>query len=197
MNVWPMLRECLISFWHFAVDIDQKVSPKKKLERIEARTKAREARERIDRERSHRLVREVAAIEAAAKTANSVFVAMPPPLHSLNVAQTPTNPSVEALAPPTRSAELGLLITTKKRWDRIDAELQGLRDARRVLPGIRMETKAHLILDVEAGSSLLGAIKVRAPQFIPQSAAPTKSGCLVLLMAIPVAIAVGSALLRG
>lgn len=58
------------------------------------------------------------------------------------------------------------LILIKKKWDNIDAQFQELRDQGRILPGIRENAKANMILEVERGVSCYESARLHAPGFL-------------------------------
>jgi hypothetical protein len=192
MTGWPKIREGIITVWHCLLDFETKKGSRQYELIVNRREQARRERIKYDQRKkmasakifSSQIEREVEATPLPLPIADN------PPQ-----ASEPDLPPVHRGEAEDRKIRVAELILIKKKWDNIDTQLQELRDQGRILPGIRENAKANMILEVESGVSCYDAVRLHAPNFIapvwtpqaddtPQPQTRPVSGCFWVALAV-------------
>jgi hypothetical protein len=163
MTGWPKIREGIITVWHCLLDFDTKKGSRQYELIVNRREQARRERIKFDQRKK------IASAKISTSQPERQNEATPLPLPISDNPQQGPEPDL----PPfhrgdteDRKIRVAELILIKKKWDIIDAQLQELRDQGRILPGIRENAKANMILEVESGVSCYDAVSLHAPNFI-------------------------------
>jgi len=165
MTGWPKIRERIITVWHCLLDFETKKGSRQYELIVNRREQAR--RERIKFDQRKKIAS--AKIFRSQPEREDKATPLPPPLPIADnppQAFEPDLPLVHRGDTEDRKIRVTELILIKKKWDNIDAQLQELRDQGRILPGIRENAKANMILEVESGVSCYDAVSLHAPNFI-------------------------------